>query len=120
MSFKMIFALSALVLGACSTATPPSSMPSEALTLTLKQKSGKIMKQYLACITPSLQKQYPTFSITPVISTLYEGKVPGTEANQPLASFEIEGSTDKIETSVTLLQVSPIDKALTRIFEDCL
>lgn len=124
MSIKAIFVTSTLALSlvACTTmdSTPSSTRQATTLTETLKKTSGKLIHPYLTCVKSQLSKQYPTASITPITSTLYTGKVPGTQANQPRATFEIGTSTEKVETTVTLQQTQPIDTALTHIFENCL
>ncbi|NOL49099.1 hypothetical protein [Pelistega europaea] len=121
MSIKSLFCLSiiATTLSACASSEPPSTS-SPAMVTTLHSSSTKILKQYLGCLESQLKRSYPTASFTPITSNLYTGKVPGTELDEPRATFEIEAALDKIRTSVILQQQTPVDDALTTLFKDCL
>ncbi|MDY3331992.1 MAG: hypothetical protein SOX43_08580 [Pelistega sp.] len=123
MTIKRISVATALVasLAACGSINLPKPAEDIGLSTTLNNvRSDRVAKDIAACITPKLQANYPSASLTMLADSLYAGKVPGTEPNQPVAVYEISAATGEFLGSVTLKQAEPIDTALVDLFKSCL
>lgn len=90
------------------------------LKTTIKATSSKIPETYVACVRAQLQTHYPSASFRKKAVNLYEGNIPSTERNAPLAVYDVQSTTDEILANVTLKQTEPKDELVYDIFNSCL
>lgn len=107
-------------LTACHTVDLPST-ENTALTTTISEaKSNKLTKHLAACVDTQLKSQYPAASLTMIADALYSGKIPGTEANKPIATYEISAPTGELSGTITLKQANPNDTTIVELVKHCL
>lgn len=107
-------------LTACGTVNLPSTENTGLTTTINAAQSNKLIKHLAACVDTQLKAQYPAASLTMVADSIYSGKIPGTEANQPIAVYEIVAPTGELSGTLTLKQANPNDTAITDLFKTCL
>lgn len=109
-----------LLLSACSALEPVPSVDHDYTIALKKAPSNKMVRVIVECLEPKLKEQYPSASMGMRMQNFYEGKIPGTEANLPRATFDIFGDTGDITGYITLRLRNPNDTAITELFESCL
>lgn len=123
---KILFrrALGGVVMGvalsACTALEPVPSVDHDYTVVLKKAPSNKMVRVIVECLEPKLKEHFPSASVGMRMQNFYEGKIPGTQANLPRATFDIFGSTGDITGYVTLRLHDPNDAEITELFKSCL
>lgn len=109
-----------VALSACTALEPAPSIDRDYTVVLKKAPSNKMVRVIVECLEPKLKERFPSASVGMRIQNFYEGKIPGTQANLPRATFDIFGSTSDITGYATLRLHDPKDTEITELFKSCL